>query len=148
MKLTSRGPSETEEIGFRLGLRLRPGDIVALFGDLGAGKTTMVKGIARALGVDSGEVVSPSFTIITEYGSSPPLVHVDLYRIAGAGDLEDIGLWECIGGNSIAVLEWAERAEDELPDGTLRVRLTNPGGDDREIAIEGLDEEDRDHLQA
>lgn len=148
MKLLSRSPAETEAVGFKLGRLLRAGMLIKLYGELGAGKTTMVKGIARAFGIDKDEVISPSFTIITEYVSSPRLYHVDLYRIAGGRDLESTGFWDCMGKDSITVVEWPEHADDELPQDALSVRIVHHTAHEREIEIEGIDEENWHNLQA
>jgi len=148
VKLLSRSPAETETVGFRIGRLLSAGMLVKLYGELGAGKTTMVKGIARAFGIEKDDVISPSFTIITEYKSSPRFYHLDLYRIAGSRDLESTGIWDCIGEDSVAVVEWPEHAEDELPKDALSVRILHKGLDEREIEIEGIDEKDWHNLQA
>ena len=148
MKLISRSPAETETVGFRIGSLLRAGMLVKLYGELGAGKTTMVKGIARAFGIEKDDVISPSFTIITEYKSSPRFYHLDLYRIAGSRDLESTGIWDCIGENSVTVVEWPEHAEDELPKDALSVRISHKNLDERDIVIEGIDEKDWHNLQA
>jgi tRNA threonylcarbamoyladenosine biosynthesis protein TsaE len=148
VKLLSRSPAETETVGFRLGRLLRAGILVKLYGELGAGKTTMVKGIARAFGIEKDDVISPSFTIITEYKSLPRFFHLDLYRITGSRDLESTGIWDCIGEDSVTVVEWPEHAEDELPKDALSVRILHKGLDEREIGIEGIDEKDWHNLQA
>jgi tRNA threonylcarbamoyladenosine biosynthesis protein TsaE len=148
VKLLSRSPAETETVGVKLGRLLKAGMLVKLYGELGTGKTTMVKGIARAFGIEKDDVISPSFTIITEYNSSPRLYHLDLYRISGSRDLENTGLWDCIEENAITVIEWPEHAEDELPKDAVSVRLSHKGLDEREIVIEGIDEEDWHNLQA
>jgi tRNA threonylcarbamoyladenosine biosynthesis protein TsaE len=127
---------------------LSAGAIVKISGELGAGKTTMVRGIARAFGVPAAEVVSPSFTIITEYESSPRLIHIDLYRIEGSSDLESTGIWDYIGSDAVAVIEWPEHAGDELPEDALNVRITGDHADEREITLEGIDETDWHNLQA
>jgi tRNA threonylcarbamoyladenosine biosynthesis protein TsaE len=122
--------------------------LVKLYGDLGAGKTTMVKGIARAFGIEKDDVISPSFTIITEYESSPRFYHLDLYRIAGSRDLENTGIWDCMDENSITVVEWPEHAEDDLPKDVLSVRISHKGPEERDIEMEGIDEKDWHNLQA
>ncbi|GAB4482274.1 MAG: hypothetical protein OHK006_00260 [Thermodesulfovibrionales bacterium] len=142
----SRSPEETERIGFRIGRRLGPGSVVALYGDLGAGKTTMAKGIAAALGIDPRDVTSPTFTIVCEHPGKVPLYHIDLYRTAGPDDLESSGAWDAVGGGGIAVIEWPERASGGLPEGAICVRISCGEGGERSITIEGLDEDDRDHL--
>lgn len=148
MKYLSKGPDDTKEIGFRLGRLLQPGDVVGLYGELGTGKTIMVKGIARAFGIDEREIVSASFTIISGHETTPPFVHIDLYRIEETEELEldELGLWEYMGGDSIAVIEWAEKAERLLPEDTIKVTFNPIGELTREITIEGIDEKDWNNL--
>jgi tRNA threonylcarbamoyladenosine biosynthesis protein TsaE len=145
MKILSNSPDETKEIGFRLGRLLKAGDIVGLYGDLGAGKTTMVKGIAKAVGIDEMEIVSASFTIIAEYETDPPFIHIDLYRIEQGAELDDLGIRSITGGGSISVIEWAEKARGELQEDIIKVVLQTRDEQKREITIEGLDEKDWNH---
>jgi tRNA threonylcarbamoyladenosine biosynthesis protein TsaE len=145
-KFISSSPDETKDIGFRLGKLLRPGDVVALYGELGSGKTTMVKGIANAFDIEEREIVSASFTIITEYDSTPPFSHIDLYRIEKDSELDEIGLWEQIKGNGISVIEWAEKAERWLPEDVIKVRLRSTDNTMREVIIEGNNEKNWDNL--
>lgn len=137
MRLHSKSEAETKEIGRRLGKRLKAGDVVCLYGELGSGKTTMVKGIASVLGIDERDIASASFTIIVEYKLPVPFYHIDLYRIE-PGEIYNIGLREYLGGDGISVIEWAERAEDEVPDESIKVRLSYTGDNSREIEIEGI----------
>ena len=146
MKLLSRGPDETEEIGFRLGKILKAGDVVGLYGDLGTGKTTMVRGIARAFGIDRRDVTSASFTIIAEYPVRPPFYHIDLYRVGEGTDLEGTGIWDCIGKDSIAVIEWAEKLGEMAQDDFIRVTIVDTGNGGREVSIEGIDDENWNNL--
>jgi tRNA threonylcarbamoyladenosine biosynthesis protein TsaE len=146
VKAISNSPEATEEIGFKIGKKLKTGNIVRLYGDLGAGKTTIVKGIARSLGLDSRDITSASFTIIAEYPGNPPFFHIDLYRISSGFDLDSTGIWDCIGQHSISVIEWAEHADGELPEDSLKVTIKDIGNDTREITIEGKNEKDWDHL--
>lgn len=146
MRLTSSGPDETESIGRRLGSRLKAGDVVALIGELGAGKTTMVKGIASAFGIPGRDVTSASFTVIAEYPGTPTFNHVDLYRIRGGEELEGTGFWDCLDAGGVTVIEWAENIGHVL-EGAITVKLKYSGDDRREIEIEGLDEKDRNYLQ-
>jgi tRNA threonylcarbamoyladenosine biosynthesis protein TsaE len=146
VKAISNRPEDTEEIGFKIGKKLSAGNIVRLYGDLGAGKTTMVKGIARALGIDKKDITSASFTIISEYPGNPPFFHIDLYRTSKGVDLDSTGIWDCLGTHSISVIEWAEHAEGELPEDSLKVTIKDRGNDVREITIEGKDEKDWDNL--
>ena len=136
----------TEEAGFNVGKKLKAGDIAAIYGELGAGKTTMVKGIARAFGIQSRDVTSASFTIVAEYKSDPAFYHIDLYRIETENDLDSTGVWDFIGRDSVAVIEWPEKAEHGLPDKTIRIRIRPLDENKREIIIEGIDEKDRDNL--
>jgi len=146
VKLLSRSPAETETVGWRVGRMLTAGTMVKMYGDLGAGKTTLVRGIARGLGIPSESVVSPSFTIITEYESSPRLLHIDLYRINGSSDLESTGIWDVIGSDAVTVIEWPEHAGDELPEDAVVIRIDYLIDDERTITIEGIDEEDWHNL--
>jgi tRNA threonylcarbamoyladenosine biosynthesis protein TsaE len=108
------------------------GQTVCLYGDLGAGKTVFVKGIAEALGVDERSVMSASFTVVTEYEADPPLYHIDLYRIEGDKDLETTGVYDFIGGDGIAVIEWAEKADVK---DAIKVTINFTEGEGREIVI-------------
>ncbi len=137
--LRSRTPEETRAIGEALGralLRAGPaGAVVALEGPLGAGKTCLVQGLARGLGV-SGYVRSPTFVLIHEYRGPVPLYHVDLYRLAPA-DLDGLGLEELLDGPGVTAIEWAEHAEGVLPAEHLRVQLAfGEGDDDRLVGLE------------
>jgi tRNA threonylcarbamoyladenosine biosynthesis protein TsaE len=132
----TKSAAETTGLGRALAVQLRAGDIVAFYGDLGAGKTTMIKGIAAGLGV--AEVVkSPSFVIVTEYAGKLPVYHVDLYRLSESSDFESIGLDSYLEGEGVCLIEWAERAEKVLPERTIRVRMSVEGSG-RRIEIAGL----------
>ena len=144
MKRASNGPDDTEEIGYELGKVLKAGDVVALYGDLGAGKTTFVRGVARAIGVPARDVASASFMIIAEHDSTPPFFHIDLYRIEKEEDIDNTGLWDCIGKDSVAVIEWAEKL-GTMAENFIRVRISDTGNNRREICVEGLDEKNRHH---
>lgn len=135
------------ELGFEIGRLLKPGDIVGLYGELGAGKTTMVKGIARAIGIEDREIVSASFVIVSEYSSTPPFVHIDLYRIEKDTELEELGLHEQVGGEKISVIEWAEKAVNELPEDIIKVKIKLIDEHTREIIVEGKYEKYRDNMQ-
>ena len=109
---------ETREIGFKLGKLLKPGSIVCLIGDLGAGKTTMTQSLAEALEVDD-YITSPTFTIVNEYEGKMPLYHFDVYRIGCSEEMYDIGFDEYINGEGVCIIEWANIIEDILPDDYL-----------------------------
>ncbi len=120
-------------LGERLAAHLEAGDVVALYGDLGAGKTHLVKGIARALGVPPETVSSPTFTIVHEYDGAVPIYHMDAYRIERLDELYELGYEEYFYGEGICLVEWPARVEALLPDDAIRLRLTHLGGDRRRI---------------
>jgi tRNA threonylcarbamoyladenosine biosynthesis protein TsaE len=132
----TQSESETAAVGRELAARLQAGDVVLLFGDLGAGKTALTKGLAEGLGVARAEVSSPTFTIMQEYrGGRLPLFHVDLYRLNDPREVEDLGLDE-IAADGILVVEWAEKLPARLtPSGSVEVRIAHGDGDDRRISI-------------
>jgi tRNA threonylcarbamoyladenosine biosynthesis protein TsaE len=132
----TRGPDETAALGRTLAASLGAGDVVLLFGDLGAGKTAFVKGLALGLGVAADEVSSPTFTIVQEYrGGRLPLFHVDLYRLNDAREVDDLGLDEIAAGGVMAV-EWAEKLPRQ-PAGAIVVRLEHRDGDVRAVSVDG-----------
>jgi len=133
---TTSSAAETIDLGRTLALHLRAGDVVAFYGELGAGKTTMIKGVAAGLGV-TDMVKSPSFVIATEYAGRLPVYHIDLYRLEEKSDFESIGLETYIDGDGVCLIEWAERAEKILPDKAIRVRMSVEGSG-RRIQIIGL----------
>lgn len=127
-------PEETRALGARLAETLRPGDVVALDGDLGAGKTQFIKGLCAALGVPPEQVTSPTFTLIHEYeGADGPIYHVDAYRIEHPEELRAAGIDDYLYGEGICLIEWAERIAPLLPNEALRLRLTHLGGTRRRI---------------
>jgi tRNA threonylcarbamoyladenosine biosynthesis protein TsaE len=130
----SRSPEQTVEAGRALGGFLEEGAYICLSGELGAGKTTFVKGIAGGLGVSEQYITSPSFSIINEYKGRLDLYHIDLYRLSGPEDLEGIGFSEYpIKG--VAVVEWPERAQGQLPDSRLDVLIEYAGEGSRRITL-------------
>jgi tRNA threonylcarbamoyladenosine biosynthesis protein TsaE len=129
----TRSPEETIEFGRRIATELRAGDVVALTGELGAGKTCLVKGIALGLGIVQ-DVTSPTFTIIHEYrGGRFPLYHVDLYRLDSAQQVIAIGIEEYLRRDGVTLIEWAEKIEELLPKHTKRVRIEVVGENARRI---------------
>ena len=114
---------ETIAIGKKLGKLMSPGDVIYLTGELGAGKTCFVKGIAEGLGIRGKDITSPTFIIINEYKGKIPLYHIDLYRIGVIDDLRDIGMDEIVYGKGVTAIEWAERIKDVLPDERLDITL-------------------------
>ncbi len=140
MRLITGSERETEDVGYRLGEFLRTGGRVRnvlLYGELGTGKTTLVKGIASAFGIPDRDVGSASFIMVAEYESVPPLYHIDLYRVERGTDVDALGIWDYLDSEGIAVVEWAERLPEE-PEEAIRVRIRYRDGDEREIDIEGV----------
>ena len=131
----SHSEQETAAIGRELARSLGAGDVVLLVGDLGAGKTALVRGIAEGLGVDPNEVSSPTFTLVQEYsGGRLPLYHVDLYRLNDPREIDDLGLDE-IAEDGVLAIEWAER-HPRPPGGVVRVQIEHAGETERRIVIE------------
>lgn len=127
--------AETRALGEELSSNLRPGDVVVLEGELGAGKSELARGIARGLGVRE-TVTSPSFTILNVYESGRyPLYHFDWYRLESADELYELGMDEYLGGDGIAVVEWAERCPEAVPENTIRITLDVTGEESRRIQI-------------
>ena len=127
---------ETSAAGERLAGRINAGDVVLLYGDLGAGKTAFVRGLARGLGASPDDVSSPTFTLVQEYrGGRVTLHHVDLYRLKEI-EVDDLGLDELTLGPAVVAVEWAERWTD-VPPGAWVVRISSEGEDQRRISIAG-----------
>lgn len=141
MEIRVTDSEDTIKLGEIIGKTLTPGSIIALRGDLGAGKTVLVKGIARGLGIED-EPVSPTFVIMNAYEGAIPLYHFDLYRISGADELMGIGADEFLFGEGVSAVEWAERVGEILPEYTIYIDLKiaepdNGSENTREIKIEG-----------
>lgn len=132
---TTDGPDATVALGRRLAAHLAPGDVVALDGDLGAGKTHLVKGLVDGRGGDADDVTSPTFTLVHTYATpGGPVHHVDAYRLGRAVDFAEIGGEEILDDEAaIVVVEWPERIAAALPRGVLRLRLVHTGGDTRRL---------------
>jgi len=135
-ELQSASPEETERAGETLAARLRPGSVVALVGDLGAGKTCFIRGLARGLGVNQ-IVSSPTFVLVNQYQGRLPVFHVDAYRTESLAELLDLGLDEYIGGDGVTVVEWADKLPALLPAHTIWVHLMGLGDEPRTISVEG-----------
>ena len=135
MLTVTNSASETRALGERLAAGLRPGNTVILEGELGAGKSELARGIARGLGVTE-TVTSPSFTILNVYESGRcPLYHFDWYRLESEEELYELGMDEYLGGDGIAVVEWAERCPDAVPEDCIRIRLEATGEETRRITV-------------
>lgn len=141
MEYVTNSPEETESAGARLAQRLKPGAVVAFTGDLGAGKTAFVRGMARGLGI-SDRVTSPTFTIVNEYeGGRLPLFHFDMYRLGSADELFDIGWEDYLARDGVCAVEWSENIAGALEDGCIRVDIRRGEWDgQRRITITGGEE--------
>jgi tRNA threonylcarbamoyladenosine biosynthesis protein TsaE len=145
--LVSDSPEATAAAGERLGARLGRGDVVALTGELGAGKTCFVQGLVRALGATTA-ATSPTFVLVNEYRGRLAVHHVDVYRTQSLTELLDFGLEELIASDGVTVVEWADRCEPLLPRRTIRVHLAGVGDEPRRITITEptRDRNDRDSV--
>lgn len=134
-EFVSHSAEETTTLGSAIGRHLRPNDVVLLYGDLGAGKTTLVQGIAQALGARE-PVTSPTFTLIHEYhGIQSTVVHVDPYRLEGPEEVEGLGFLDYLDQGAIVIVEWAERLGDLAPPGALEIRIEPFIEDERQLRI-------------
>lgn len=138
MTFLSHSEAETQRAGELLGRRLCAGSIVALFGDVGAGKTVFVRGLTRGLGIHA-RVTSPTFSIVNEYDGPVPLFHFDMYRLSGPDELFDIGWEDYLARAGVCAVEWSENVASALGDDCIRVTIDKCGEDDslRRISIEG-----------
>ena len=122
---TTENPMETQALGEEIGKMLKRGDVIALIGDLGTGKTCLTQGIARGAGIASDEIVSsPSYILINEYNGKVPIYHIDLYRLENSAEIAELGLSEYVEGDGICIIEWAERMADALPDTCIKIHIT------------------------
>jgi tRNA threonylcarbamoyladenosine biosynthesis protein TsaE len=133
--VVSRSPEETQAIGERLGARLVAGSVVACTGELGAGKTCFLQGLARGLGV-TGDVTSPTFVLVNHYRGRLPVYHLDAYRTGSLTELVDLGLEEMLHGDGVTVIEWADKLLPLLPARTIHVHVSGLGDEPREIRME------------
>ena len=139
MQITTHSADETQALGKKLAESLRPGDVIAYFGDLGAGKTAFTRGIAEGLGVLE-QVTSPTYTIVNEYLSGRlPLFHFDMYRLGSSDELFDIGWDDYLARGGVCAVEWSERVSDALPEDTIFVDIarTDEHEDWRTITVTG-----------
>lgn len=132
--IETQNAEETREEGRKLGESLKPGDVVALSGPMGAGKTVFAQGVASALGVDE-QVTSPTFTLICEYDGRMPLYHMDLYRLGTPDEFAWLGVEEMLNGRGVSLVEWSERAGEELPERSIEVRIELSRNGNRTIRI-------------
>ena len=135
MEYFSHSETETSKVGFELASQLKPGDVIAMYGDLGAGKTAFVRGLAEGLGLDA-RVSSPTFTIVNEYLGKTPLFHFDMYRLSDADELFEIGWEDYITRGGICVVEWSENVEEAFYNDTIRIHIEKIDDSSRKIKID------------
>jgi tRNA threonylcarbamoyladenosine biosynthesis protein TsaE len=135
MEITTRSEEETLRLGEIIGGNLKPGDIISLNGDLGAGKTHITKGIAKGLGVED-YITSPTFIIVNEYEGKIPLYHFDVYRINDIHEMFEIGFDEYLYGRGACVVEWGEIVEELLPDKTVNITIKKIDDNTRKVIID------------
>jgi tRNA threonylcarbamoyladenosine biosynthesis protein TsaE len=133
-QITTATAGETRHLGRLLGRLLEPGDVVALSGELGAGKTTLAQGICTGLDV-SEPVASPTFTLVHEYAGRVPVWHLDTYRLRSSDELIDLSWQDLLSGGGVVLVEWPERVADALPPDRLEVALAAAGVDERRLTL-------------
>ena len=131
----SRSEAETEAIGEKFAAHLAGGAVVAMYGDLGAGKTAFVRGMARGMGLDC-RVSSPTFTIVNEYEGERELIHFDMYRLESSDELFEIGWEDYLARGAVCAVEWSEKVEDAFFGDEIVVRIDKLGDNERRITIE------------
>ena len=134
IEMESPSPARTRKLGSDLGRLAQAGDVILLTGDLGSGKTTLVQGISRGLGVKE-PARSPTFVLVSEHHGRLPLYHVDLYRIGGLEEALDAGIEECVEGEGVCVVEWADRVPAVFPEEHLSIHLELTGLRTRRLKI-------------
>ena len=134
----SHSEQETEKLGARLASGLPGGTVVAMYGDLGAGKTAFVRGMARGMGL-ACRVTSPTFTTVNEYLGQRDLIHFDMYRLSGADELFEIGWEDYLSRGAVCAVEWSENVEDAFFGDEVRVTIEKLNDSDRKITIEGAE---------
>jgi tRNA threonylcarbamoyladenosine biosynthesis protein TsaE len=141
--VTTRSESETAAVGRELAATLSEGAVVLLCGDLGAGKTAFVRGLAEGLGLDPADVSSPTFTLVQEYrGGRVPLVHADLYRLSDTREIDDLGLDE-LGSVAVLAIEWADKLQ-HLLDKAIVVHIEHAGDTDRIVTVEQMNNDNHE----
>ena len=135
MTFITNSPEETIELGIRIGKALKKGDVIAMQGTLAAGKTTITKGIAQALGIKD-TITSPTFCLISEYYGKMPLYHMDVYRLDGEEDFVNLGTDDMIYGDGVSIIEWSEKIMNELPKKTIILKITPQDDSSRKIELE------------
>ena len=133
--LQVRSETEMRDLGERLAAALEPGQVLALSGELGAGKTRLTQGLARGLDIPLDEVTSPTFTLIQEYAGRLPVRHCDAYRLRDPAEFADLGLDELFAADGVAIVEWAERVIDDFPRDRLEILIAVTGESERQVTF-------------
>jgi len=133
--IATHSPDETAQLARTLAQRLTGGEVIALTGELGAGKTCFAKGLAEGLGIDPNIVTSPTFVLINEYDGRLHVFHFDAYRLHDSDDLEALGCQEMFAGDGVCIVEWADRVADCLPDDRLDIDIAHAGPTERIITV-------------
>lgn len=139
--IATKSSKETILLGERIGRSLKPNDVIALSGELGAGKTTLIQGIAKGLKIQNW-VTSPTFTIINEFKGKTGLYHIDLYRINDIEEAEDLAIEEFFDKGGVTVIEWAEKIKPILPESAIEINMKTLSDNERNIEIKGLEMRD------
>lgn len=139
------GPDETRALGHKLGALLQPFDVIALYGELGAGKTLFVQAVAEGAGASGAS--SPTFAIVNQYQGRLRLHHFDLYRLQGAADLYALGFDDLLAEPAATLIEWADRAEDALPQDRLEIAFEHDGPESRRVTLSASGPRSRELLQ-
>lgn len=135
LTFTTKTPEETIALGYKIGLLLKKGDIIAMQGTLAAGKTTITKGIAQALDIKD-TITSPTFCLISEYSGKMPLYHMDVYRLDGSEDFINLGTDDMLYGEGVSIIEWSEKIMSELPKKTIIMNITPKDDGSRIITLD------------
>ena len=144
----TESPEETQTLGEKIGKTLKRGDVIALIGDLGTGKTCLTQGIARGVRIAPNEIVnSPSYILINEYNGTVPIYHIDLYRLENSEEIAELGLSEYVEGDGICIIEWAERMADALPDSCIKIHITLADANAGHSDAEGLDSPEDENIR-
>ncbi len=142
MVIYTNSESETEKAGENLAEMLEPGDVVAFYGDLGAGKTAFIRGLARGLGVNA-RVSSPTFTIVNEYPGPVPLFHFDMYRLSGPDELFEIGWEDYLERGGVCAVEWSENVDEAFYGDVIKIEISKTGDTGRRIQIDLKGDEEK-----
>jgi len=147
MKIITNSVDETLRLGVNLGKKLSRGDIVCFYGDLGSGKTTFIKGIAKELKVNPNHVNSPTFVLLNIYEGKMPIYHFDLYRIDDSSQMQSIGYDEFIDADGISLIEWSEKLEGYIPREYLKIQISHKGESKRMIQVDAVGKKYKKYLE-